>query len=278
MKDERAELVRIDASGVAHPIGGVASQRLRARTGAYRMLPAPPHVVFMRFTGENGRRDEEDGAVVRLAGEITAPGALCDVFALLAQTGWRGELVVMDDTRVRSVYFDGGNVIGAQTNVEEERIGRILYKFGAITEQDNARVMERVRAGARYGAAAVELGAVPQERVFQYLGRQIDEVVLSTLLVADGTYFFLDGFDEARLVAAHVVSANALLMDAVTRMDEMRYFRERVPSSEHVPHRLPTASEPAPDYAATLAAVDGLRSISAVGRATGRGEFDTTRD
>ncbi|HEX7669314.1 MAG TPA: DUF4388 domain-containing protein, partial [Polyangiaceae bacterium] len=220
MKEARSELVRIDPSGVAHPIGNIASQRMRTRAGAFRLLPAPDHVVFMRYTGEDGRRDAEDGAIVRLAGEITTPGAMCDIFALLGQTGWRGELSVLDGAAARSVFFEQGNVVGTQTNVEAERIGMVLYKFGVITAEQHELIMERVRSGARYGSAAAELGIVTQEQVFQYLGRQIDEVVYATLIVGDGTFFFLDGFDESRLVAHHVVSANALLMDAVTRMDE----------------------------------------------------------
>src|SRR5262249_6845143 len=162
-------------------------------------------------------RDAEDGAVVRLAGEIATPGAMCDVFALLGQTGWRGELCVLDGTAARSVFFDQGNVVGAQTNVESERIGMVLYKFGVITNEQHDPSRERVQAGARYGTAAVELGLVTPERVFEYLGRQIDEVVYATLILGDGTFFFLEGFEESRLVAHHAVRANALLMDAVTR-------------------------------------------------------------
>jgi hypothetical protein len=278
VKEARAELVRIDPSGVAHPIGGVASQRMRARAGAFRLLPAPDHVVFMRYTGEDGRRDAEDGAIVRLAGEITAPGAMCDVFALLGQTGWRGELVVLDGPTSRSVFFDQGNVVGVMTNVEAERIGMVLYKFGAVTLDEHESVLTRVRAGNRYGSAAVEIGVVTQEQVFQFLGKQIAEVVYATLTVGDGTFFFLDGYDETRLVAHHAVSSNGLLMDAVTRMDELRYFREKVPSSEHIPHRLANAEPPPSEFAVTYAAVDGIQSIEGVGRSTGRGEFETTKD
>src|SRR3954471_14528100 len=140
MKDGRSELVRIDAQGQAHPIGNIASQRMRARTGAYRMLPAPKHVVFMRYTGEDGRRDAEDGAIVRLSGEITAAGALCDILALVAQTGWRGELVVLDGDDTRSLFFEQGNVVGAVTSVEEERLGSVLYRFGAITPEQHAQI------------------------------------------------------------------------------------------------------------------------------------------
>lgn len=232
----------------------------------------------MRYTGEDGRRDDEDGAIVRLAGEITSPGAMCDVFALLGQTGWKGELVVLNESNARSVFFEQGNVVGATTSVDAERIGMILYKFGVITAEQHERILERVKTGARYGRAALELGMVTQEQVFHYLGKQIDEVVFSTLMIGDGTFFFLDGFDGARLVARHVVSANALLMDAVTRMDEMRYFQERIPSLGHVPQRLPNPSPAGEEYAATLAAVDGFRSVEEVGRATGKGEFATTKD
>jgi hypothetical protein len=278
VKDARSELVRIDESGVVHPIGNVASQRMRAREGAFRLLPSPSHVVFMRYTGEDGRRDAEDGAVVRLAGEIATPGAMCDVFALLGQTGWRGELCVLDGASARSVFFDQGNVVGAQTNVETERIGMVLYKFGVIANEQHERIMQRVKGGVRYGTAAVELGLVTPERVFEYLGKQIDEVVYSTLTVGDGTFFFLEGFEETRLVAHHAVRTNVLLMNAVTRMDEMRYFRERVPSADYIPSRSPTMEPPPPEFQATFAAVDGQLSIEDIGRATGRGEFETTKD
>jgi hypothetical protein len=105
MSDQRSELIRIDARGEAHPIGSVASLNMRQRAGAYRLLPGPKHVVFMRYTGEDGRRDSEDGAVVRLAGEITAPGGVCDVVAFVAQTGWRGELIVVDSEAARAVWW-----------------------------------------------------------------------------------------------------------------------------------------------------------------------------
>ncbi len=277
MRDGKAELVRIDGRGEAHPIGSVASQRLRARAGTYRMLPAPKHVVFMRYTGEDGRRDAEDGAIVRLAGEVTAPGALCDVLALLGQTGWRGELVVLDGDEVRSVFFDQGNVVGALTNVEDERLGSVLYRYGVIDAEQRDRVLELVKSGKRFGEAAIELGVLKQEQIYQYISKQIDEVVFATLTVADGTFFFLDGFDDARLVVRHTVSANALLMDGVTRMDEMRYFRQKIPSAEHVPVRNEGRGAPDAELKVAFDGVDGRSSVGEIGRASGLGEFEITK-
>jgi hypothetical protein len=277
MKAARDELVRIDSRGEAHPIGVVAGQRMRAREGAYRVLPSPKHVVFMRYTGEDGRRDAEDGAIVRVAGEVTGPGALCDVLALLAQMGWRGELVIEDREHLRSIFFDQGNVVGANTNADEERIGSVLYRFGALSAVDRDRVLGQAKAGQRFGEAALELGLVTKESLYACISKQIQEIVYATLLVADGTFFFLDGFEESRLVSHHTLSASALLMNAVTRMDEMRYFRQKVPSEQHVPALAQGRGEPPEDFAKVLAAVDGKKSVQEIGRETGLGEFETTR-
>jgi len=276
MKEPRDELVRIDNRGEAHPIGAVAGQRMRARTGAFRVLPSPGHVVFMRYTGEDGRRDAEDGAIVRIAGEVTAPGALCDVIALLGQTGWRGELVVQDGEVLRSVFFDQGNVVGALTNVEDERIGSILYRFGTLDEEKRDRIVEQTKAGRRFGEVAFELGYLTREQLYSAISKQIEEIVFATLTVGDGTFFFLDGFDESRLVTHHTLSSNALLMDAVTRMDEMRYFREKVPSSDHIPVRSPGRAAPS-DFVRVYDSIDGRSNVEEIGRATGLGEFETTK-
>jgi hypothetical protein len=277
MRDGKAELVRIDNRGEAHPIGAVASQRLRARAGTYRMLPSPEHVVFMRYTGEDGRRDAEDGAIVRLSGEVTAPGALCDILALLGQTGWRGELVVLDGDDVRSVFFDQGNVVGAITNVEAERLGSVLYRYGVLDEPSRDRIMEQVRAGKRFGQGAIELGVLSQEQIYKYISKQVDEIVFATLTVDDGTFFFLDGFDESRLASRHTVSANALLMDGVTRMDEMRYFRQKIPSAEHVPVKHDGRGNPDGEYQPAYSAIDGRSSVGEIGRVSGLGEFEITK-
>lgn len=279
MKQPREELVRIDNRGEAHPIGKVASERMRMRAGAFRILPAPEHVVMMRYTGEDGRRDESDGAIVRLAGEITSAGAMCEIFGLLAQTGWKGELVVFDDEHRRSLLFDQGNVVGAETTAEAERLGGVMYRFGGLSQEQLDELMRRRIEGQRLGNAAVELGYVTQQQVFRYLRNQIEEIVHATLLADDGTFFFLDGFDDSRLVSRQAVSANGLLMDAVTRLDEIRYFREKIPSADHVPQRNPQMNDAPPEeFLKTFEAIDGERSIQELGRLTGRGEFDTTRD
>lgn len=277
MKHPQDELVWIDTSGAAHPLGEVATTRMRARAGAFRVLPSPRHLVFLRYVGADGRRDREDGPVIRIAGEIAGPGAMSDIIALLGQVDWRGELVVQDSTNARSLFFEHGTIVGVQTDAEDEKLGMIAYRYGAIGEEQLLAMIERgQQTGERVGAIAVTLGFLTEEQVYKFLRRQVEEVVFAILRLADGLYAFLEGFEEARLPSRQVYSASSLLMQLVVRLDEIRFFRSFIPSAEYVPDKQPGARPPGPEFAPLWAAIDGRRSVEDLGRATGLGEFEVT--
>ncbi|HEY8379692.1 MAG TPA: DUF4388 domain-containing protein [Nannocystis sp.] len=280
MRKPQDDLVFIDEHGVVRPHGEHARQEMRVRCGAYRMMPTPQHVVFMRYTGSDGRRDEEDGAIVRLAGEITQPGQMCDVLALIAQAGWRGELTVRDGEHNRSIFIDSGNAVCASSDVEDERFGRIMYRFGAIDEVQLKHVLVKraeQKTGARFGDIAVELGIATHGQIYHYLGKQAEEIVLAALQVGDGMFCFLDGFDDDALPFHQSLNLGGLLMDGVTRMDEMRYFRQRIPSGDYVPERVEGRSPPPEELRAVYETIDGVLSVIELGRVLGLGEFQTTK-
>jgi hypothetical protein len=79
------------------------------------------------------------------------------------------------------------------------------------------------------------------------------------------------------LVSRHTVSANALLMDGVTRLDEMRYFRQKIPSAEHVPVKNDGRGSPDDEFKVAFAAVDGRQNVGDIGRSSGLGEFEITK-
>jgi hypothetical protein len=251
-------------------------------------MPAPQHLIVMRYVGEDGRRDPEDGPVFRLAGEITSPGAICDVVALVGQAGWNGELIVQDGAATRSIFFQHSHVVAATSTIEGERLGEVLYRYGALTKEQIAVTAKAVTAEVRFGEAAVKLGFLTRERLFQLMAKQTEEIVYAVLLVGDGMFYFLDAYDESRINARQNLSVSALLVEGVRRMDEMRYFRDRIPSDQHVPERVPGRDGPSPPAAdgdepgagmigAVWEAIDGSRSIAEICRAVGLDEFEVTQ-
>ncbi|MFO0678899.1 MAG: DUF4388 domain-containing protein [Polyangiaceae bacterium] len=268
---ERADLLRVDSTGTVHPVGRVASQELRARVGEWRLVASPTGVMLVVPAGE-------DAPVIKLAGEIRTPGALADVVALIAQSAWSGELVVYGESSHRAFYFEAGSVIGAHTNVKEERLGETLWRFGVINrEQLDAALEVAESSGIRLGEAAVELEFVKPEDLYPMMARQIEEVFYGALQVSEGAFYFFDRFDETKLARRHNINSGALLMEGARRMDEMRFFREKVPNDTYIPVRKNASDKVPEDTTRVYDQIDGKRSIEEIGRETGQLEFEVTR-
>jgi hypothetical protein len=266
------DVVQIDAGGVARPMGAAAQQRMRAREGDYRVLPAPEHVVLMRRQG-----GPDDRACV-LAGEIQTPGILCDAVSFIGHAGWRGELVVLDGENSRSIYFDQGLITGAQSTVARERLGQVLYRYGILDKAQTDACSSAMDGGEmRFGEAAVRLGYVTREKLFALMAHQIEEIFFGLLLSSTGAFYFLDGYADEALAARQYLSVGTLIREGVRRMHEMRYFRSRIPSEQCVVEKTPGRSEPDNDPLGVYELLDGVRTIGDVCRTLGKSEFDVTR-
>jgi len=270
MAEARDDLVRIDVAGVAHPVGETARVRMQGREGTFRVMPSPQHLVFMR-------RDGDDSRACLLSGEIRVTGVVCDVASFIGQSGQRGELVVIDRGAQRSIYFDGGHVVGARSSLASERLGEILCQLGVLDPLQLADCQATAASDhLRLGEAAVQHGFVTRDRLFGLVAAQTQEIFHATILVGSGAFYFLESFDEADLAARHQLSIAALVRDGVRRIHEARFFRARIPSSLHVPMALGPAP-PEPELKLVHAAMDGVRSVADLGPVLGLSEFEVTR-
>jgi hypothetical protein len=245
-----------------------------SKRGGFRLMPAPPEVILFRQLEEAG-----GARALKLAGELGTTGAIADVVGLIAQAGWKGELVVMNDTSARSLFFEAGNVLGAQTTVPSERIGALLLRQRLLDEQQIKTVVASMGKGKgrRFGDVAVQLGLVGREKLFQTIALQTKEIAFAMLQLADGMLYFLDGFDPAKIATAHRFGATSLLMESLQRMDETSYFRERIPSDEHVPVPVAGRSDPQAELVSVWRVCDGQRSVDEVARACGQPTFEVLR-
>ena len=239
-----------------------------------RLLPSPPHALILRTTGEEG----EDEPIFWMSGEVAKPGILWDLIGMAAQGNWTGELSVVGPEHQRSVFFERGTVVGAVSTAERERLGEILYQYGALSEDQISAIIGAVTRDMRFGETAVALGFLSREKLFELIGRQAEEIVYATMLVGSGTFYFVDGLDERRLSYRLNLRVDALLMEGVRRMDEMELFRARIPSGLYVPE--PVAGTTIPEeheHWPVFEVIDGHLSVDDVGRVLGQGSFETTR-
>jgi hypothetical protein len=111
------------------------------------------------------------------------------------------------------------------------------------------------------------------------MARQVEEVFYGAVQVSSATFFLFDGFEESRLARRQRLAAGALLMEAARRMDELRFFRQKIPSDAWVPTPASTtgSKRPPPELSELYGQCDGHRSIAEIGRRTGQLEFEVTR-
>jgi hypothetical protein len=141
-----------------------------------------------------------------------------------------------------------------------------------------SQTIDACRDGIRFGDAAVELGFVGREDLYRYLVKQTELIVYGAVSIERGSFPFLDDFDDERITFPLSLPITELLMEGVRRMDEMEFFRSRIPSSDHIPV-VAKDDPPKPDDPARKVwdAIDGTRSVSAVAREAGLELFDAMR-
>ena len=278
---DKDDLVEIVPDGSMRPVGSRAAMRLQARAGRFHVVPSPTNLVVLK---------EADGPdrPCLLSGEIRSAGALCDVLSFVGHSGYTGELVVQEVDSTRSIFFEQGSVVFAQSSVVRERLGEVLYRCGVLTRDQVSKCGDATATGAmRFGEAAVKFGFVSREKLFGLMGHQTEEIFYGMMLCSAAMFYFLQGFDESLLSSRHKLSVTALLRDGIRRMHEMRYFRARIPSEAHIPVKtqLGATSLATPqavpvgelDRLKVYDAIDGHRSVVEICRAVGASEFEVTR-
>lgn len=265
--------VRIQEGGTIVALSKAATRELSSRSGTWTLEEGPSEVLLMR---------REEGAfadaTLRLAGQVRVAGALCDVLALVGQSGWTGSLVVGDGDGTRTLEFDAGRVVGAASTVRLERMGELVYRFGlASREQIDAARHAAAITGTSIAEALIEASVIDADDLDPVRRRHVEEIFFAVVRVKHGAFYFFDkrllGHDLPR---PHP-TALELLMEGARRMDEMLVYRERVPSEAHVPELAAGAPALSGLRGEVVARCNGKRSVADIGRHFGMLEYEITQ-
>jgi hypothetical protein len=279
--DNRDNLVSIEPDGRV-VIGTGAARRLSQHPGKFRVVPTTGELVLLQRVQSKG-----DASVVQavppgrvaLAGEIDGVGGLVDVINFICGNGWSGQLAIVDGPVRKSLFFRRGDIRTAASNVSEDRLGAILYRFGVISEQQLAEALNATHAATRLGHVLVERGYLTPHDLYTYVRKQIEEIFFSVLVVTKGNFYFYRTGDDDGPASQLQLSTKTMLFDGVRRIDELSYFREKIPSSEVVlvPRHPQPEEKLGPREQRVLDLTDGVRTLEMIARITHLGDFETTK-
>ncbi len=259
-------------------VGTINSQELGPYVGRWKMGPSTSYLLT--FEREGSTPVSTAGLMV---GELLFTGiirdaSLIEFFNLLAENRRSGVLVAIRGNIKRSIFFKDGDIRFASSNVENERLGSILYRFGFITEEQKKEVLS-VRSAKHIGELLIERNYLTPSQLYKAIKIQIQEICYSTILFKNGAFYFYELLGDVPSKIRFM--ARDILMEGVRRMDELSYFKTKIPSLDVVPVMVNPAWKEQENVSVherdVLHLIDGKRSISEIARETKLGEFDTLK-
>jgi hypothetical protein len=276
-RDDTLDLtLEIDEKGEIKVTSRAVLRRLSAVAGRYRLLPSVGDLLLLQ-------RDDEtatlSSAAVAMCGEIDGPGALANILNFIHFSQLDGTLAAVSGATRKSMFFRRGQVLAATSNLPEDRIGAQLVRFGKLREEALGECVREVTPAKRLGAILVERGHITSAALYDAVRRQAEEIFFSTLLIQRGSFYLLKKVDEAALPARLHLDTQSLLLEGLRRIDEMSFFRAKLPSMAVVLKRRdpPPAAPPDGDALSVYASLDAPRTLGDVARVTHLGEFAATK-
>jgi tetratricopeptide (TPR) repeat protein len=181
--------------------------------------------------------------------------------------------------------FERGAVVGARAAGDAPRLGQLLVTAGKATKAqvDRALAEQEARPGRRLGALLLEGEGVARAEIERQLRFQVEETVFDLVRWNEGDFRFEETPIADPGPVSLRISTEGLLLDALRRMDEWSALASAPLDTELVPALVEAERDPGsvlalqPAEWEVLAAVDGERSLRAVGHLLGRAEFDVAR-
>lgn len=269
--------------------GGIACsdrrilKHLASRSGKWCPVPTPDELlIFQRIEPLDEEQPQDSGerriGRVAFSGVVASSGDLVDVLTFILSNKKTGVLVVLNGEIKKTVFFQKGDVRMAASNLPEDRIGAVLYRYGLVTEKQLQEALSNAK-GKRLGQVLVENGVLTVHELYKYIRKQIEDIFYSILLFRGGEFYFYTMQKEGSLPVQMNLNTNNLLMEGVRRIDEMSYFREKLPSTKAVleisPEVPPRKLEETESRVYFL--IDGKRTVKDIGRESRLGEFETTK-
>jgi len=257
---------------------------LRDRLNRAEVLPTGPGWALMRTVTSGGEPTDETDHEIMMAGTLTSQSvALIDLIGFLASGLQTGVLAVRVADVTRSVYLRKGDVVWAESTAVEEQIGDYLVRHGKITRRQLAEVLHD--GAHQIGRACLSHGYVTPDELGELVQAQLTDIFDRLMASEKGLWTFAK-MPEATVTDSSVhLPTQHLLMDACRKIDEMRRYREVLPSSDTLIKKAPDGAENAnrlaPEAAEPAKALfDHLPATATVAelmRLTGRGEYPLTR-
>jgi Flp pilus assembly protein TadD len=152
---------------------------------------------------------------------------LSDIFIGIQRSLKTGILKIKSGSIRKRIYIRSGDMIFADSNQDEDRLGEFLLREGKISQESFDRSSELIiKTGKRQGAILVELGVITPKELFWAVKRQAEEIILSIFDFSDADFEFQEGSLPTEEVITLKMSAGNLIYNGTKRLTCIEQARD----------------------------------------------------
>lgn len=164
--------------------------------------------------------------------------SFADILQLISLQRKTGVLTLKNEENVVTISFMEGRIVGASSlnQHEEDRLGLILLKSGAVSETElEAALRTQEETLQRLGRILIDHHVVPVDNVRVALEQQILQIIYRVFRWGDGEYHFSQetdiDYDRELMVP---MAADSIIMEGARMTDEWPFINKRIPDREGI--------------------------------------------
>jgi serine/threonine-protein kinase len=228
---------------------------------------APPAAALVVTRREPGERSSFDARLQGSLADTTVAELIREVYSARST----GILHVERDGAAKRLYFKKGNVVFANSDVNDDRLGEFLIRTGEIDRAAFDRASERMRrTGKRMGASLIDLEVLVPEKLTALVRGQVQQIIYSVFDWNRGAYGFeiLDRPVEEDIIVD--LSTAELILIGVRAMGSIEHIRSALGSLDRVlrhtenPLLLYQKMTLTPSEGYVLSRIDGSTSVAEI--------------
>jgi Domain of unknown function (DUF4388) len=276
---ERKFTLSIEKSGIIQCENKASSQVIGRYHGRYRLGPSTSSILVLERDSKMEEISFGENSLIKrvMFSGIIADGTLLEFFNFLGENNRNGVLVILSNNIKNSIFFKGGHIRFSTSTSKENRLGEIFFRFGMVTKADLVKALSD--KSMRLGERLIKNEVINIADLYKAIKLQIEEICYSSFLFQDGSFYFYELVNDDLIPSNINIPIRHILFEGVRRMDEMTYFKKKLPSPEVVLAINPDASVTGLTEieVSTFKMIDGKSSLRDLSRKNGLGLFETTK-
>jgi hypothetical protein len=166
-----------------------------------------------------------------------------ELLALISSMQRSGSLTLLVPFARKVIHFLDGCIVGASSDVPDDRLGEVLWRCGQITLEQLSRVHDLVTPQKKLGAVLLENGILNARQLYQGLKNQVLEIVYSTFFFEKGEFVFLQGPPALRTKVNLDLSVRQIIAEGLRRMEDVTRLEDFLPDDQQVLVKRPLSSD-----------------------------------